>query len=107
MTETIVVSTTVEKKDDAIHLAKVLLKKRLIACAQIDNDIESLYWWQGTIEQGTEYRLVMKSIGSLWEKLQREIVLHHPYDVPEIIASPTFAVSETYQQWLLEELNNE
>lgn len=104
MIETIVVTTTFECKEDAIKLAKILLEKRLVACAQIETKIESLYWWKGAVQHENECRLQMKSTALLWEKLEKEIVLHHPYDVPEILATTTFAVSEKYQQWLIEEL---
>lgn len=101
---TIVVHTTLEGKEEALALGRILLEKRLIACAQVESPVDSLYWWKGVIEQAQEYRLVMKSSQDLWNKLQQEIQKHHPYDVPEIIAVPVFAVSESYQQWLGEEL---
>ncbi len=105
MTETIVVTTTLERYEDAVRLAKKLLEKHLIACAQIDSGVQSLYWWQGKIEQAEEVRLVMKSNQSLWERLEEEITRQHPYEVPEIIVTDVCAVAEKYQQWLNEELS--
>ena len=104
MTETIVVSTTFANRNDAVQLATHLLNKRLIACAQIDTAVVSMYWWQGEIEQAEECRLVMKSVQGLQQELEQEITACHPYDTPEIIVTPTIAVSEEYQKWLLEEL---
>ena len=104
MDNMILITTTVEKKEDAILLAKELLNKRLIGCAQIDGPIESLYWWQGTIEQEPEYRLSVKSIESKWDAIKATIEAKHPYDVPEIIATPVIKENEGYKKWLLEEL---
>ncbi len=81
--------------------------KRLIACAQIDSPVDSLYWWDGVFEQAKECRLVMKSRQSLWKKLEHEIQKHHSYDIPEIIATPVTAISNDYQLWLQETLTNE
>jgi len=104
MTETLVVTTTFEKKEDAEHLARHLLQKRLIACAQLSSPLESFYWWKDSIEQQQEFQLVMKSAQTLWDELRDEIEKMHPYEVPEIIATPVSAVNKEYNNWLIEEL---
>ena len=105
MDNMILVTTTVGKKEDAILLAKELLNKRLIACAQMDGPIESLYWWQGVIEQEPEYRLTVKSVDSKWDEIKAAIEAKHPYEVPEIIALPVAKENEGYKKWLLEEIS--
>jgi len=104
MSKMILVTTTFAKKDDALDLAKDLLKKRLIACAQLSSPVESLYWWKDSIEQEMEYKLSVKSIRSLWGRLKDEIRKAHPYEVPEIAASSMELVNDEYEKWLLEEL---
>jgi len=100
MSDTILVYTTFAGKEEALKLARILLEKHLIACAQIDSPIDSLYWWDGAIEQVKEYRLVMKSSQSLWEELEREIRRWHSYDVPEILAVPVSAIDKDYEKWI-------
>ncbi len=104
MTDTIVVTTTLDKKEDAVYLAKELLQKRLVACAQVSGPVDSLYWWKGEIEQEQEYTLRMKSSQALWDSLKEAIEEQHPYDVPEIIAVEISAVNTAYQKWLIKEL---
>ena len=104
MRKMILVTTTFSKKEDALELAKKLLQKRLIACAQLSSPVESLYWWKDTIEQEVEYKLSVKSTESLWDRLKDEINNTHPYDVPEIVATPVVLVNDEYEKWLLEEL---
>ena len=101
MSDTILVYTTFEEKEEALQLGRILLEKRLIACVQIDSPVDSLYWWNGVIEQTKEYRLVMKSCQSLWEELEQEIRRFHSYDVPEILAVAVSAVGNDYQKWML------
>ena len=107
MTDTILVYTTVEEKEEALTISRILLEKRLIACSQIESPVDSLYWWNGKIEQAKEYRLLMKTRQSLWEDLVFEIKKYHSYDVPEIVAIPVSAISDDYKKWLQEALNNE
>ncbi len=104
MSKMILVTTTFDKKEDALHLAKHLLRKRLIACAQLSSSVESLYWWKDSIEQEVEYTLNVKSSGTLWSRLKDEIKSEHSYDIPEIIAIPVTHVSDEYEKWLLETL---
>ena len=104
MTETLVVTTTLENREDAENMARHLLQKRLIACAQLSSPVESFYWWKNSIEQQQEFQLVMKSTQVLWDELRDEIEKMHPYDIPEIIATPVSAVSNKYNDWLNEEL---
>lgn len=104
MSDTIVVSTTIGSHKEATELARKLLQKRLIGCAQIEGPINSLYWWKEEIEQDEEYRLVMKSRRALWEELTEVIESQHPYETPEIIGTATPLVSRGYGQWLEEEL---
>ena len=107
MSDTILVYTTFEEKEEALSLARLLLQKRLVACVQIDSPCDSLYWWNGKVEQAKEYRLLMKSSMSLWEELEAKIKKHHSYDIPEIVAVPASAISADYQKWLQEALKDE
>lgn len=99
-----VVSTTLAKKEDAVSLGKQLLQKRLIACAQVSGPVDSLYWWKGAIVQEQEYKLLMKSRQTLWGELLTAIETLHPYDIPEIIATPVSGVNTGYQKWMAEVL---
>lgn len=100
MSDTILVSTTFEKKEEALALARVLLKKRLIACAQVSPAVDSLYWWQGKMVETKEIRLLMKSRQGLWEELVAEIKRLHSYEVPEIVSVAVSALSTDYKEWL-------
>ena len=90
-------------KDAAQLIAKQLIEKKLIACAQI-SAIESMYQWQGQLENSQEYLMQAKTIHTLWKAIQDHVKASHPYDVPEIIATPMIEVDENYFQWMLAEL---
>lgn len=104
MNETLLVSTTFERQDDAEELAKILLKKQLIACAQIQGPMVSLYWWKEEIAEAVEFVLTMKTFGSLFPEIEKVIEEEHPYDVPEIIAEPLVRISQSYLEWMKKEL---
>lgn len=79
----IVVYTTVEKKKDALRIARNLLKDRLVACVNIF-PIFSKYWWKGKIEDTDEYGMILKTRKALYERIERKIRKLHPYSLPAI-----------------------
>ena len=99
----IIVTVSFPDKDIAQLIAKQLIEKKLIACAQIFA-IESIYQWQGQLENSQEYLMQAKTIHTLWRAIQDHVKESHPYDVPEIIATPMIEVDEHYFQWMLAEL---
>ncbi len=104
MTEFIQLFTTTEKKDDAELISREIVGKRLAACAQVVGPIKSTYWWKEKIEQTEEWLCIMKSRRDLYEELEKAIKSIHPYEVPEIVAVPIVSGSQSYLEWLEQEV---
>lgn len=103
MTPFIQVITTLPDRAGAEQLAAHLLEQRLAACVQIST-CTSWYRWQGTIEQNDETVCTIKSRRDLFAELCRAIRALHPYEVPEILASPVVEGGVSYLDWLDKEL---
>ncbi len=73
---------------------------RLAACVQVLGPITSTYRWQGKIETGSEWLCVVKSREERYDELERAIRSLHPYEVPEILATPVTAGNPAYLAWL-------
>lgn len=43
---------TAASMNEAKTIAKALVTDRLVACANIIGDIQSVYWWDGAIQEG-------------------------------------------------------
>ena len=87
MTPFIQVVTTLPDQAGAEQLAAHLLQQRLAACVQI-SPCTSRYHWQGVIEQAEEMVCTVKSRRDLFTEVCRVIRSLHPYEVPEILATP-------------------
>jgi periplasmic divalent cation tolerance protein len=94
------VTTTAETEAGAQTIASAAVEKRLAACAQVIGPITSTYWWQGKVETAKEWLCVIKSKTALYEDLERAIQAVHPYEEPEIIATPIIKGSKSYLAWL-------
>jgi periplasmic divalent cation tolerance protein len=97
------VSTSVEKKEDADRIAKILVETRMAACVQVIGPIRSTYWWKGKVEEASEWLCVMKTRKDLYSDLEASLKAVHPYEVPEIVAVPLTKGSEAYLRWIEEE----
>lgn len=95
---------TVGSKKEAKSIAGALVKKKLAACVNITDKVESLFWWQGKIDTAKELLLVIKSKRELLPRIIKLIKSKHSYQVPEIIALPIIAGNPDYLRWIDESL---
>ena len=102
MTETdyVVVLTTLPAEGDPAEFANALLEERLAACVNIFPEMQSIYRWEGEVEQDTERQVLIKTtsskLGQLWDRV-REL---HPYEVPEFLVLPITDGNQAYLQWM-------
>lgn len=100
------VVTTCPDEPCAQQLAKALVEKRLAACVSIIPNVQSIYHWQGEVQQDVEWQLTCKTLNRVYEELEQTITELHPYDVPEIIATEITAGSPSYLQWINENVKS-
>ncbi len=93
---------TCKNAKEAKNIAKALLKKKLIACANMF-PITSMYRWRGKIENSKEVVLIAKSKQENYEKIKREVAALHSYHVPCIMKIDAVA-NEPYYKWLMGEM---
>ena len=104
MPAAIQVVTTTANKPDAEKIATALVQQRLAACVQVDGPLLSCYRWQGAIETAEEWRCTIKTTPEAYAQVEQAIRQLHPYEVPEILATPIVAGSPAYLDWLREQV---
>jgi periplasmic divalent cation tolerance protein len=92
------VTTTLGSLDAAKALANEILGQRLAACVQLEQGLTSLYHWKGELCEEAEVRLVIKSLPGCEAALQALFAQHHPYEVPQFLAT-TLRASQGYADW--------
>ncbi|HDQ06083.1 MAG TPA: divalent-cation tolerance protein CutA [Candidatus Bathyarchaeota archaeon] len=95
-----IVFMTAGSRQEAVKIVSTLLKDKLIACGNIIENVSSIFWWQGKIEEEKEVLVIMKSREGLFKKLSKRVTELHSYDVPEILALPIVDGSPSYLEWL-------
>ncbi len=100
MTNERLVLTTTASLEEAKKIAHVLVESRLAACVNIVPKIESVYRWEGKVEEAQEYLLLIKTTAEAFPAVRDKIKQLHSYDVPECIALCVEDGSEAYLKWI-------
>jgi len=87
----------------AEEIGDKLLQKKWVACVNIFNGVQSMYWWEGKIEKDEEVVMIAKSQKVHFENIKKEVKAHHPYDCPCILSLPISDGNEDYLNWILKE----
>lgn len=101
----IVIFITTPSKKEAKDIAAQLVKNKLVACVNIVEKIESLFWWQGKVDQSKETLLIAKSRKDKLNKVIELVKSLHSYEVPEIIALPIAGGYKPYLNWIDESID--
>lgn len=98
--EVVVILVSAPDASVASEIAREMLRRRLVACANIIPAVRSLYWWKGQLEESDEVLMVLKARRGDVSALADLIRDLHPYDVPEVIATEAVGGLEEYLDWI-------
>ena len=98
----LLVLTTTGSEVHAGEIARALVERRLAACVHLDA-IKSVYRWKGVIEEGQEWRLVVKTTRGRAVQVVQTIEAMHDYDVPAILVLSVAAATPAFAAWLVAE----
>jgi len=102
MSDARTIYVTAADEDQAADLARALLERGLIACANLLPRARSLYLWNGEVQDDHEVAMLLKTRNDRVEELVVAVERLHPYDVPCVVAWPIVAGSEAYLDWVRE-----
>lgn len=98
----ILIYTTCKDRKEAENIAKKLLDKKLIACANYFA-IDSMYAWKNKLTKEKEIVLIGKTTNSKYKEAKKIIEEHHSYKIPCILKIPVSA-NIPYNAWLNSQL---
>lgn len=101
----IMVCVTCASRDEAQKIVDALLDQKLIACANIIQQVDSFFWWQGKKDFANESLFVAKTVPVKLDDVIKAVRHAHSYDVPEIIALPIVGGSKEYLDWITDSVS--
>jgi periplasmic divalent cation tolerance protein len=93
------VLTTASSLEEAGRLAQTFVEERLAACVQMLPQMNSVYRWQGKVEQSSEVLMLLKTTRQRLPQLEAKLRELHSYNVPEFLVLDATA-SIDYVTWM-------
>ena len=98
----VLVLTTVAADFNVRPLAHDLIERRLVACINVVDAVQSIYAWEGRVTEDREQLLIMKTVAERVPELREALFAQHPYEVPEFVVVAMDGISDAYRSWLLD-----
>ena len=102
MSDEKLVLSTAGSREEASRIANALVEERLAACVNIVGPIESVYRWEGKIENAQEFLMVVKTASKRAADVMARIRELHSYQLPEAVEINIDDGSPEYLNWIRE-----
>ena len=93
------VYTTCPSAEEARSIGLSAINEKLAVCADFW-EINSIYPWQGVIQDVFQYMLMITTEKGLSDKLVKFVQGMHPYSVPMVAKTDVAFMNSTYQFWV-------
>lgn len=103
MSEPILIFWTCKDQKEAKHIVKLLLEKRVIACASLIDSVYSFFHWKGEIQESIECKVFLKTQKAHFQKILEVILEKSSYDIPEVLQIPIEKGNPAYLEWIEKE----
>jgi periplasmic divalent cation tolerance protein len=95
-----IIYVTTSGVEESRKIAKTLLVEKIVACANIIPQMESIYWWEGDLEEDVESILLLKTRSELVDKVIDRVLEIHTYQTPCALEIQIKKGSREYLDWL-------
>ena len=92
---------TCPKKKEAHKIATFLVKKKLVACANIIHNIDSVFIWKNKVSKAKEILIVGKTMNKNVQKIIKNVKKLHSYEVPCVIFFDIKNGNTDFLKWII------
>lgn len=92
--------STAPSRDEASRIAMALVEESLAACVNVTGPIDSIYRWQGKVENAQEFLMLIKTTSSKSASAIARLRELHLYEVPEAIELNIEGGNAEYLRWI-------
>ena len=96
---------TAGSRAEARTIGKALVVARLAACVNIIDNMNSLYMWQGKIQDDAEIVMIAKTTAERVPALVEKVKSLHSYECPCIVSIPVSGGNQAFMDWIAAEVD--
>lgn len=100
MSKYVVGYITFKNKREALKICDILIKEKLIACANILGTHTALYEWKAKSVRTSETAVVIKTRSRLQTKVARRVKELHSYEVPCVVFWTFSSPIPAFTHWI-------
>lgn len=101
--EVMLLYVTAETREEACRIGRALVEERLVACVNLIPSMQSIYRWQGRIEEAQECVMLAKTRQNLVSACMERILALHRYECPCVVALPIAEGNPAFLDWVMDE----
>ena len=94
---------TAGSPEEAHGIGRELVTSKLAACVNILNDMNSIYMWDGKVQEDSEVVMIAKTTEKQLPALVNKVESLHSYDCPCIVAIPVSGGNPAFLDWIAAE----
>lgn len=95
---------TAKDKAEARKIGSELVESKLAACVNIIDNMNSMYVWEGKIQDDKEVILIAKTTEARVPLLIEKVKTLHSYDCPCIVSIPVSGGNREFLEWIANEV---
>ena len=96
---------TASSRGEARRIGRSLIDARLAACVNIVDGMNSIYRWEGAIEEAEEVVLIAKTTDDRLLALIEHVRAAHSYECPCIVSLPVENGHQPFLDWVAKEVD--
>lgn len=87
-------------EEEALRIGRTVVEEKLAACVNVLGPCQSIYRWQGRIEESRETPAIFKTGAEQADRLAARIVELHSYEVPCVAVWEIGSAHGPYRDWV-------
>ncbi len=95
---------TAGSQEEARNVGKALVESKLAACVNIIDGMNSMYMWEGELQDDREVVLIAKTAENRVQDLIAKVKSVHSYDCPCILSIPVEGGNPDFVDWISNEV---
>jgi len=100
MEDTNLIYITVSNIDEARKIARILVEEKLVACANIINNVTSIYWWEEKLQEDQEVSIIAKTVKKLVDTVIKRVKQTHSYQCPCVVSVKIDDGNKDFLKWV-------